>query len=145
MQIQCPVIRDGGSFVEVFGTEYHFKPQADGCHVAVVENPSHQDRLLEIGYRIYRPKVEAVNESAKTESKFSDLAGLDVSALSDDDLRQFAEEVMHISPKNKATIVEWHAKAFSGSEPLDSKSTVVELLRQCATAIVEVEKTAKAG
>ena len=54
MKLSCPVIREGGSFVELWGTEYHFAPMPDGCHVAEVENPEHQDRFLSIGYKIYR-------------------------------------------------------------------------------------------
>ena len=54
MKLSCPVIREGGSFVELLGTEYHFAPMPDGCHVAEVENPEHQDRFLSIGYKIYR-------------------------------------------------------------------------------------------
>ena len=51
MKLSCPVIRDGGSFVELWGTEYHFAPMPDGFHVAQVDNPEHQDRFLEIGYK----------------------------------------------------------------------------------------------
>lgn len=54
MLLKCPVIREGGSTYEVGGTDYHFKPQADGEHVAEVTNPAHQDRFLEIGFRLYR-------------------------------------------------------------------------------------------
>lgn len=54
MKLSCHVIRDGGSFVELWGTEYHFAPMPDGFHVAQVDNPEHQDRFLEIGYKIYR-------------------------------------------------------------------------------------------
>ena len=57
MKLSCPVIRDGGSFVELWGTEYHFAPMPDGCHVAEVENPEHQDRFLEIGYRFIVAKM----------------------------------------------------------------------------------------
>ena len=55
MKLSCPVIRQGGSKVELWGTEYFFEPQPDGEHVAEVTNPQHQDRLLECGYKIYRP------------------------------------------------------------------------------------------
>lgn len=137
MKIKCPVIREGGSFVEVFGTEYHFAPQLDGCHVADVENAEHQDRLLSIGYSIYRGY-----SAPEKELSFENLAGLNVAEMSDDDLRRFATEVMGISPKNKAPIIEWHSKAFADSEPLDQALSVVELLRQCAHAIVESEKKA---
>lgn len=58
MKLSCPVLRDGGSFVELWGTEYHFAPMPDGCHVAEVDIPEHQDRFLEIGYKIYRGETE---------------------------------------------------------------------------------------
>lgn len=57
MKIECLVKRPGGSHVELWGTGYHFAPQADGAHVAEVKDADHQDRFLSIreGYRIYRP------------------------------------------------------------------------------------------
>ena len=65
MKLSCPVIRDGGSFVELWGTEYHFSPMPDGCHVAEVENPKHQDRFLEIGYKIYRGEDASAQPTPK--------------------------------------------------------------------------------
>jgi hypothetical protein len=65
MKLSCPVIREGGSFVELWGTEYHFVPMLDGCHVAEVENPEHQDRFLEIGYKIYRGEDAQVQPTPK--------------------------------------------------------------------------------
>lgn len=65
MKISCPVLRDGGSFVELWGVEYHFVPMPDGCHVADVDIPEHQDRFLEIGYKIYRGEGEEVKPTPK--------------------------------------------------------------------------------
>ena len=65
MKLSCPVIREGGSFVELWGTEYHFVPMPDGCHVAQVDNPEHQDRFLEIGYKIYRGEDAQVQSTPK--------------------------------------------------------------------------------
>ena len=65
MKLSCPVIRDGGSFVELWGTEYHFAPMPDGFHVAQVDNPEHQDRFLEIGYKIYRGDDAPVQPTPK--------------------------------------------------------------------------------
>ena len=65
MKLSCPVIREGGSFVELWGTEYHFAPMPDGCHVAEVENQKHQDRFLEIGYKIYRGEAEQQSAPSK--------------------------------------------------------------------------------
>lgn len=54
--IECKLIREGGTFAEVGGTEYHFKPYTDGAHVCVVPDDDHAERFLEIreGYRLYR-------------------------------------------------------------------------------------------
>ncbi|MFN8760253.1 MAG: hypothetical protein ACK5XA_15770 [Tagaea sp.] len=56
MLIECLIKRPGGSVVELFGTEYHFVPAIDGCHVCDVEDPAAVDRLLQIpeGYRLAR-------------------------------------------------------------------------------------------
>ena len=55
MKIECILKREGGSKVEIGGTEYHFAPQPDGAHVAEVSNNGHIQRFLSIpeGYRIY--------------------------------------------------------------------------------------------
>lgn len=54
--IECKLARQGGTFAEVGGTEYHFQPYTDGAHVCVVDDESHADRFLEIreGYKLYR-------------------------------------------------------------------------------------------
>lgn len=54
--IECKLIREGGTFAELGGTEYHFQPYTDGAHVCVVDDPAHADRFLEIreGYGLYR-------------------------------------------------------------------------------------------
>lgn len=65
--IECKLIREGGTFASIGTTEYHFAPQADGAHVAHVDDDEHVDRFLSIpdGYRLYRgaskpaSKVEA--------------------------------------------------------------------------------------
>lgn len=60
MKIQCKLIREGGTRAEVFGVEYHFIPQEDGAHVAVVENDTHVERFLSIpeAYGIYKGTAE---------------------------------------------------------------------------------------
>lgn len=54
--IECKLARQGGTFAEVGGIEYHFQPYTDGAHVCVVDDESHADRFLEIreGYKLYR-------------------------------------------------------------------------------------------
>lgn len=48
MQIQCILKREGGTQVDLPGRKYHFAPQADGKHVAEVEDPAHIATLLAI-------------------------------------------------------------------------------------------------
>jgi hypothetical protein len=59
--IECKLHRAGGSIIPLDGIEYHFAPQADGSHVANVENEEHIDRFLSIteAYRLYRGAVAA--------------------------------------------------------------------------------------
>lgn len=71
--IECKLIREGGTIVPLDGIEYHFAPQADGAHVALVENEDHADRFLSIteGYRLYRGAVAApAPEGERTEQSF---------------------------------------------------------------------------
>ena len=62
MKIQCTIIRDGGTTVDIGRTQYHFEPLSDGCHVANVENQDHIDRFLSIsdGYKLYRGDLDPV-------------------------------------------------------------------------------------
>lgn len=55
MDIECILKREGGSKIDIDGTTYHFKPIADGAHVAAVEDKTHRNRFLSIseGYQIY--------------------------------------------------------------------------------------------
>jgi hypothetical protein len=66
--IECKLIREGGTRADIGGIEYHFAPQPDGAHVALVENEEHADRFLSIteGYRLYRGEVaEPVTEAVE--------------------------------------------------------------------------------
>jgi len=56
MKIECKNKREGGSVIDIGGVEYHFKPQADGAHVADVAYEEHIERFLSIpeAYCIYK-------------------------------------------------------------------------------------------
>ena len=56
MKIECKNQREGGSLIDIGGTEYHFQPLADGAHVADVANEEHVERFLSIpeAYCLYR-------------------------------------------------------------------------------------------
>lgn len=65
-EIECKLIREGGSRIELGKTEYHFKPYTDGAHVAQVEDEEHVDIFLAIreGYRLYRGNGKPVGADA---------------------------------------------------------------------------------
>lgn len=52
--IESKIQRKGGTLVDLDGTTYHFTPDAKGRHVAVVSNPEHIAKFLQIpeGYRM---------------------------------------------------------------------------------------------
>ena len=67
MKLECKLIRDKGTRVELDGVEYHFEPLADGAHVAEVEHKDHIDRLLGIpeAYRLYHGDLEPTEKPGK--------------------------------------------------------------------------------
>jgi hypothetical protein len=66
MDIECKLIRPGGTHVRIETTDYHFLPLTDGAHVAAVESAAHQDRFLAIpeAYGVYRGKGKPVGKKA---------------------------------------------------------------------------------
>lgn len=60
--VECILIREGGTRDVMGGIEYHFAPQADGAHVCGIANPDHVDRYLSIpeAYRLYRGEAQPV-------------------------------------------------------------------------------------
>jgi hypothetical protein len=64
--VECILKRAGGSKVEMAdGTTYHFTPDQEGRHVAVVQDMSHVTRFMQIpeGYRIL--ELISMAEAAK--------------------------------------------------------------------------------
>lgn len=139
---------------------YVFKPKyperdrmaLDNPHLCEVSDKEHINRLLSIteGYQLYlgeddAPLPELVDEQEELEQPFGDLAELDVFAMTDDDLRKFAKAIMDVVPNRKEPILTWYAETFDDRDPLDAASNIVDLLRQCAAAIVEKEQQMKSG
>lgn len=75
--VECKIIREGGTRAEIGGIEYHFAPLPDGAHVCAVENAAHADRFLEISdaYRLYRGTCTpaAVTRPAPPPPKYKEL------------------------------------------------------------------------
>jgi trimethylamine:corrinoid methyltransferase-like protein len=68
-RIECKLIREGGTVVELGGNTYHFAPASDAegaPHVCDVKDDEHVDRFLAISeaYRLER-KEPAVKGKAK--------------------------------------------------------------------------------
>jgi hypothetical protein len=64
LQIQCILIRKGGTRAEIGGVNYHFRPltdAADAPHVCDVTAPEHIERFLALAdaYRIHDPSRAA--------------------------------------------------------------------------------------
>lgn len=77
MRIECKIIRPGGSFVDIGGINYHFKPVSEAqqaAHVADVEDDEHIARFLAIpeGYRIYNPDRKAAVKPTVVEAEPGD-------------------------------------------------------------------------
>lgn len=66
MLIECILKRDGGTKVDLGDNTYHFAPDSEGRHVAMVTDPDHIGRFLSIseGYRIPRPSTSPVAQAA---------------------------------------------------------------------------------
>lgn len=73
MKIECKCKREGGSVIDIDGTHYEFKPDANGAHVAEVTNTEHIERFLAIpeGYKIHG-KAEAKPAPVKTDDEGGD-------------------------------------------------------------------------
>lgn len=56
MQVVSKIKRDGGTQIELHGKSYHFVPNEDGDHVAIVTDPVALNRLVNeipTGYALY--------------------------------------------------------------------------------------------
>lgn len=73
MEIECILKREGGTVASIDGVSYHFKPNANGAHVAEVKDNKHIARFLGIpeGYAIYEPAggKKTAGKAAKAENK----------------------------------------------------------------------------
>lgn len=78
MKIECLLKRENGTVAEIDGVEYHFAPQADGSHVAEIEETAHIERFLAMpeGYRIFR-ELEYVKPERKPRKKAEEVSETD--------------------------------------------------------------------
>lgn len=79
MQIECKLVRKGGTFVEIDGQTYHFAANERGKFVAEVADEAHIAKLLSItdGYQVYGNSVapsgvESVGKMKDPEERTSD-------------------------------------------------------------------------
>lgn len=158
--IQCLLRRKGGTKV-TFGHNratqktYHFKPIDDSDdrspHICNVDDPEHADRLLSIreSYRLYRgdsgyvDKIE-VTRGANTDegafiNKFDDILSIDFETAENDTVKDWAKEVLGLTPSHTAKIRE---KAASLDVIEKKGDNMNELLRKIGQAMQEEERAA---
>lgn len=71
MKIECVLHREGGTHVELDGTDYHFEPLSDGAHVADVAKEAHIDRFLAVpeSFKLYHGKNDPKGEPKAAKAK----------------------------------------------------------------------------
>lgn len=123
--IRCKLKRSGGSDITMAnGDLIKFRPDQNGDHVAMVTNPAHIDRLMSIpeGYGFHgmaggtpdpvvppEPKPEpvatvahAAPEPDAPEPTAAPDAGMELDAMTDDDLKAFFEKTVGRTAHHKA-------------------------------------------
>lgn len=80
MKIECKLHREGGTKVQLNGTEYHFEPKADGSHVADVSDEEHIAQFLAIpeGYKIHGAEIAKAKPAKQAPKPAETLLGSDV-------------------------------------------------------------------
>lgn len=158
--IQCLLRRKGGTKV-TFGHNratqktYHFKPidesDDNSPHVCTVDDEEHADRLLSIreSYRLYRgdsgyvDKIEVTRGADTDESafinKFDDILSIDFETAENDTVKDWAKEVLGLTPSHTAKIRE---KAASLDVVEKKGDNMNELLRKIGQAMQEEERAA---
>ncbi len=65
-KVESKLIREGGSHIDIGGTDYHFQPYDDGAHVADVADEAHADKFLSIteGFKLYRGDGKLIDKNS---------------------------------------------------------------------------------
>ncbi len=102
MQIESIIRRQNGTRVTLGSTEYHFQANAEGAHVADVENDAHIQRFLSIpeGFKIYRT-VEQQPEVVSAGTPATDVPEGVQPALTVDELKAAYEAKFGKKPHHK--------------------------------------------
>lgn len=151
--IQCLLRRKGGTKV-TFGNNlvtqktYHFKPinadDENSPHVCNVDEEEHADQLLSIreAYRLYRgdggyvDKIEVTKGAGETEksftNRFDDILSIDFETAENDTVKDWAKEVLELTPSHSAKIRE---KAASLDVEEKTGDNMNELLRKIGKAM----------
>ena len=107
MKIESILKRPNGTVVTLGETDYHFKPEAGGAHVAHVEDNAHIQTFLGIpeGYRI----ADDDGPAPEPKSVIKDVPGEDLDALDKEALAVLFEAQLGVRPPStlsKAKIIE---------------------------------------
>ena len=107
MQIESIIRRKNGTRVTLDSTEYHFTPNAEGAHVADVENDAHIQRFLSVseGFKIYRTaKVDKQPESVLAGTPATDVPEGIQPALTVDELKAAYKAKFGKAPHHKMSL-----------------------------------------
>lgn len=148
MKIRCKLVRKDGTPVQIGTTTYHFKPDADGVHVADVKDPKHIKIFLNIpeAYAEYGKPDEPPAEENPLEKELAaafPLADIDIESLTNAKLYSIAKAHLGIEGTAKDVLDNYAAQKL-GIDNLSKtrpKAAYVDLLR---TVMLEVQKVQRA-
>lgn len=126
MKIESIIKREGGTRVSLSGTNYHFKPDEEGRHVADVEQEAHVERFLSIpeGYRLAPSAAVAPAKPTKPPVKLTTITPV-------------ATDVDHGAEGIDAGKSEDHGSDAAKASPADDKQPEADELDAAKTAYIE--------
>lgn len=149
MKIVCKIRREGGTKVKMGSAEYHFKPDADGEHVASVTDEKHIALFLRVS-DAYMSKGEVVPEPEDTTladdlAVAYPLADLKIGELKSKDLMNVAKEHLGFRGTNKDDLIKYAEQrlGLAGYGTETPKATYIDLLRGVVEIVAKRQREEK--
>lgn len=150
MKIVCKAHREGGTHVTFpGGFSYHFKPDADGDHVCVVNEKAHIDRFLSLSMYKRKGEPEPIPVDTTEQDDLAaayPLADAPLDTMTNKELATIAREQLGIRGTNKAD-VSAYARQFLGILDIAKsmpKATYIELLREVLGKVAAAQRNERA-
>lgn len=131
MQIECTIKREGGTRATIGTTTYHFKPDADGRHVAEVADPNHITAFLRVGCYIM-DGAEASEPTPQPAAPAPEFGGADEDEDLDEDEEQGEDldgepdEGVPLEEWSEGDLIEEYSRVFKKSpHPNTKRETLV--------------------